>query len=265
MDGKKETGKLEGFSFVFEPVEDSVTIEKVKKQKKDGPAFVARYITPDDINDSPDDWGDDNLFLVGYHRDFSVDRGQRELVTIFKESEFKKDNGYSGRAYADGYGWKSYEEAKAAGLINKQVRRGRYVPGISQELAQCIARGGKYEDGSENSEAKEYCKKYRIFGLEAYIHGGVVLALSHEGNFPDRRWDVSQLGLVFVSKEEWKTRKKARKAAQGLIETWNQYLSGDVYTIVREDYDKEKNQINYDCVGGYYGREYAFKAVKTEV
>lgn len=67
------------------------------------------------------------------------------------------------------------------------------------------------------------------FGLEAYIHSGVQLALSSEGNFPDRRWDVSQLGLVFVSKKEWPTIKAARKAALGLIENWNDYLSGNVY------------------------------------
>ena len=102
-------------------------------------------------------------------------------------------------------------------------------------MAQDIARGGKYEDGSENSEALQYCKDYHIFGLEAYIHSGVVLALSREGNFPDRQWDVSQLGLVFVSKKEWKTRAKAREAALGLIEYWNSCLSGEVYGFVIED------------------------------
>ena len=227
------TEELEGFSFVFEPVEGSVQIEKVKKQEKDGPAFVARYITPDDCNESPDDWGDDNLFLVGYHRNFWVE-GPR----IF----YKLPEGQKRDPQDEGH------------LL------------VTEDNAKALWRKSKKESEANGYEwPEELAKKYHTFGLEAYIHSGVSLALSYEGNFPDRRWDVSQLGLVFVAKEEWKTRKKARKAAEGLIETWNQYLSGDVYTIVREDYDQEKNQIKYDCVGGYYGREYALKAVKTEV
>lgn len=249
----------DGFEFTFKPVEDTVTISKTET------GFEARYLVRDNDTISPDEDGDDGLFLVGYHRDFTVDRGQRQLVKIFKEEDFKKDNGYNGRVYADGYGWKSKKEAQKAGLINKEVRRGNYVPGISKELAQAIANNGKYEDGSVNDEAKDYTKKYHIFGLEAYIHGGVALALSNEGNFCDRRWDVSQLGLVFVSKAEWKTREKAREAARGLIETWNQYLIGDVYGIVKETYDKDKEQLDHEACWGFYGEEYALKALKTDI
>jgi hypothetical protein len=137
--------------------------------------------------------------------------------------------------------------------------------GISQELAQAIAAGGKSQDFDEclNDEAKDYCKKYHIFGLEAYIHSGVSLSLSHEGNFPDRQWDVSQLGLVFASKKEWKSRAKARKAALGLIETWNCSMSGDVYGCVREEYDQDKKQIKEDSCWGFYGYKYAIEELKT--
>lgn len=206
-------------------------------------------IFQDDYAESPEDWKDEGLFLVAYHRNFTVDRGQRELVTIFNEEDFKKDNGYQGRVYADGYGWKSYEEAKEQNLINKQVHRGRYVPGISEGLAECIANGGKYEDGSINDEAKDYLKKYHVFGLEAYIHSGVSLSLSRQGNFPDRRWDVSELGLVFVAKNEARTRAKAQKLARGLISTWNQYLSGAVYGFKLENAVEEE----IDSCWGYYG------------
>jgi hypothetical protein len=161
-------------------------------EKKDG---LTLNIYRDEHEMSPDEDGDDGLFLVGYHRDFTVDRK------------------------------------------------------VSQGLAQCIARGGKYEDDSENSEALDYIKKYHIFGLEAYIHSGVVLALSSEGNFPDRQWDVSQLGLVFASKKEWRMRKSARKAALGLIETWNDYLSGNVYGFVIED----EGGTHYDSCWGFSG------------
>lgn len=201
---------------------------------------------------SPDEWGDDGLFLVGYHRDFSVDRGQRGLVRIFKRKDFKKDNGYNGRVYADGYGWKNYAQAKKEGLIDKEVRQGAYVPGISKHLAQCIANSGlDPETGETNEEAKDYIKKYHIFGLEAYIHSGVVLALSREGNFVDRQWDVSQLGLVFVSKKETQSRKKAHRLALGLIEGWNDYLSGNVYGFLIEDPFGEESCGSWGFYGNY--------------
>jgi len=191
---------------------------------------------------SPDEDGDDGLFLVGYHRNFTVDRGQRALVPICTDETFADGQ----RHYLDAKSrWYSYDEAKKEGLIDKETRRGEYTPGISQSLAQNIARGGKYEDGSVCDEAAEYVRKYHIFGLEAYIHSGVVLALSREGGFPDRQWDVSQLGLVFAAKKEWRMRKSAEKAARGLVSTWNDYLSGNVYGYVVEP--------GGDSCWGHYG------------
>ncbi len=100
-----------------------------------------------------------------------------------------------------------------------------------------------------NEVADRFAKTHHIFDLEAYIHSGVRLALSGEGNFPDRCWDVSQLGYVFASKSEWKTRKEARKAALSLVETWNDYLSGDVWGYVVEDDDGNC----LDACWGFYG------------
>lgn len=94
-----------------------------------------------------------------------------------------------------------------------------------------------------------YEKTHHIFGLEAYIHSGVRLALSQKGNFPDRQWDVSQLGYVFASKEEWKTRKSAECAALGLIETWNDYLAGNVYGYQVKDSEGE----HIASCWGFYG------------
>ena len=146
----------------------------------------------DDDSESPDKWEDDGVFLVAFHRDFSVER-----------------------------------------------------EGYSKGLVSSIFNNGRYEDDSINYEAREVMKKYHIFGLEAYIHSGVTLALSKEGNFVDRQWDVSQLGCVFIVKKETKTRPKARKLARCLINTWNEYLHGEVYGY------------NSDAGGcwGFYGEE----------
>lgn len=56
--------------------------------------------------------------------------GKKENI-IFKDEDFKKNNGYNGRVYEDGYGWKSYGEAKEAGLLNKKRIQPFSYPGKS--------------------------------------------------------------------------------------------------------------------------------------
>ena len=150
----------------------------------------------DENAESPDEWGDENLFLVGYHRDFCVERD--DIIT-------------------------------------------------KQELIDCFTDPKRLEE-IELQVVKNTKKKYHIFGLEAYIHSGVSLALSYKGNFPDRRWDVSQLGAVLCAKAEWKTEKKARTMALSHIKTWNDYLMGNVYGYVIEDKDE-----HIDSCYGFYG------------
>lgn len=153
-----------------------------------------------DMDDrGPEEWADEGLFLVGFHRDFSVQRdgyGVEIVRALFDKDEITEDN---------------------------------------------------------RDEVKRIKRQYHIFGLEAYIHSGVCLALSNEGNFVDRQWDVSRLGAVFVSKNEWNTKIKARKAALGLIETWNQSLSGDVYGYSIE---------GADSCWGFYGMDAVKEAAK---
>lgn len=205
----------EGFEFVFEPIEDTIKVKKIET------GFEVRYLAYGEYSNSPDEDAGENLFLVAYHRNFTVDRGKR---------------------------------------ID-----GRWTPGISQELAQCIERGGKYKNGSDCDEAKDYRRKYHVFRLEAYIHSGVSLALADEGDFPDRNWDVSYLGLVFASKKEWRLRKNAKKAAERLIEDRNLYLTGEDYNIVKETYNENKKRLSYDCVCGYQGKEWALEALETDI
>jgi hypothetical protein len=111
---------------------------------------------------------------------------------------------------------------------------------------ECIA---LFRDDKKDSDYRaDIAKKYHVFGLEAYIHSGVRLALSNEGNFCDRQWDVSKLGCVFVSKEEW-----------------NMYLSGDVWGVVVEEYDQDKKQIDQDSCWGFYGQEYAQEEMESQL
>jgi len=59
----------DGFEFTFEPIEDTVKIEKI-----DDKGYETKYLTRDEDPVSPQEWEDDNLLLVHYHRDFWLDR-----------------------------------------------------------------------------------------------------------------------------------------------------------------------------------------------
>lgn len=143
----------------------------------------------DEDAQSPQESGDDSLFLVGFHRDFYV--------------------------------------------LPPGVKRG----------------SGRNDEAIFEDEREKRAKTHWIFGLEAYIHGGVSLSLSNQGNFPDRRWDVSQLGAVFVQKKYWRLRAKAEAAARSLINQWNNYLSGNVYGYQIEGLPSGE----IDSCSGFYG------------
>jgi len=149
-------------------------------------------------DDSPDDWGNEDVFLVAFHRDFDVRR-----------DGFDKDD----------------------------------------------IRGILFEDWEKTERSKEIEKEYWVFGLEAYIHSDVVLSLVESHRlFPDRRWDVSYLGAVLVRKKDFRLSKSAYKAAEGLVETWNQNLSGDVYGYSIDFGDE------HDSCWGFYGMEAVVEA-----
>jgi len=122
---------------------------------------------------------------------------------------------------------------------------------ITKDEARAIITG-EIDDttGYYTHNIKELKRKYHFFGLEAYIHSGVNLSLSYEGNYPDRRWDVSQLGLVLVSKSKAKSREKARKLARELLEVWNDCLSGNVYGFITTDEEAGKD---IDSCWGFIG------------
>jgi hypothetical protein len=164
-------------------------------------------IYQDDCQDSPGDWGDESIFLVGFHRNFWV-TGPNDM---------------------------------------------------KQETAQEIYRQLAGEGDPENQvTAADYIRDYYIFGLEAYIHSGVRLAFRDCGEFPDRGWDVSNVGFVFIKKEIVKDKESASKSAAGLIESWNDYLSGNVYgyQITKPktcEHCGHTEDVFIDCCYGFYG------------
>ena len=108
-------------------------------------------------------------------------------------------------------------------------------------------------------------KDYHIFILSSYIHSGVSLSLGYNKGDSYTFWDTSHIGVVLISKKLAKTKEKATKFAQSLIDTYNQGLSGDVYCLVKETYNKDKEQIDYDTLGGCYDYQEALKCLETEI
>jgi len=193
---KKVTYQVEDFETTFEPIEDSITIEKTKE------GYTMKYLVRDDIPLSPREW--DNLgTMVCFHRRY--DLGDKHDYTV--------------------------------------------------------------------EDIKELVKREDIISLPLYLydHSGISMRTYPHGHHV--AWDCGQVGYIFVTKERIKkeygkvtkkTIEKAIEVLKGEVENYDQYIQGDVYCCVVETYDKEKNHLDYDVVGGYYGVDYALQALKEE-
>lgn len=81
--------------------------------------------------------------------------------------------------------------------------------------------------------------------------------LEHLGMY--YRFDSRPSGVLRVPLDFTDT----KAAAVSLLEEYTSWVNGDVYGIVREDFDAEGNQIGYESVWGFIGSEYAESAIKN--
>ncbi len=97
-----------------------------------------------------------------------------------------------------------------------------------------------------------------------YQHGGTCIRTS-PFSCP---WDSGPLGYAFITKERareefgWKRITKEReeqlaKYIEGEVETFNQYVSGDVYGFITKKGDEE-----IDSCWGFYGEDYCIEQAK---
>ena len=123
-------------------------------------------------------------------------------------------------------------------------------------------------------EVREYAKETNslLFPLYMYDHSGIALSLSNSQYPFIDIWDSGQLGYVLVDREKAlkeysqkiltkKLKQKIHEVIQGEVNTYNQYLSGDVYGYKVIDKDGEE----IDSCWGYYGMEYAIEEAKSIV
>ena len=120
------------------------------------------------------------------------------------------------------------------------------------------------EDNGEEGDlqrAKNIAHKLNIIlPLFVYEHSGITM---NTGGF-SCPWDSGQAGYIYMSLEDVRseysckrvskqTRAKVEKYLTGEVETYDNYLTGNVYgfTITREDADGE--EIDVDSCWGYFG------------
>jgi len=127
---------------------------------------------------------------------------------------------------------------------------------------------------STPDEAIAYVRQTRslLFNLYMYDHSGIALSLSNNHYPFNDRWDAGQLGVILVDREKAlkefgkkrlteQLKQKIRQIIEGEIETYNQYLSGDIYGyVVSSDNDEQ-----IDSCWGYYGQDDCLNEAKSIV
>ena len=109
---------------------------------------------------------------------------------------------------------------------------------------------------------QEIEKKYHIYPVSAYIHSGIHLSIGTADSPMDAGgWDTSHVGAVLVDKKWGGDR--CDKVAEQHVQYWNQYLSGDIYGIVKETYTKNKERIEADALWQYFGWELALTELEA--
>ena len=115
-----------------------------------------------------------------------------------------------------------------------------------------------YSRLSGNLDTYPYDEEYYIYPVYAYIHSGVRLSLSNNSD----NWDTSYSGFILVSKEA----NNPTVIAEDLINTWNMYLSGEVYcyTIYNKIICDKCNHVEYEEIESCYGF-YGYEDCENEV
>ena len=99
---------------------------------------------------------------------------------------------------------------------------------------------------------EEWEKTHHVYKLNALIHGDVRLSITSDLKQYYMGFDSGQIGFLLVTRDESEI-PEPQKYAEGMVEEWNQYLSGDVWGFTIED--GEGNHI--DSCWGFYGFDYA--------
>lgn len=101
-------------------------------------------------------------------------------------------------------------------------------------------------------DGADHVKDYHVFMLGVNDGPYTILYLGSELAPPDGDDDDDTdagPGYVYVSRKEWPDAGAARKAADALVDEWNDYLAGNVYGYVVKDADGEQVESCWGFIG----------------
>jgi len=119
------------------------------------------------------------------------------------------------------------------------------------------------EEAEKMVKGKDICVSLPLY---LYDHGGITMST---GSF-SCKWDSGQVGWIFVTKEQVRKEynvkritkdivKKVTRVLEGEVETYNQYLTGDVYgyrvSKITECNMGCEHKEQVDSCWGFYGEE----------
>jgi len=112
--------------------------------------------------------------------------------------------------------------------------------------------------------------KILAFPLYLYDHGGLTIKTgSFHGLLPQGhvQFDSMQVGWIYVTKEEWKaegiTKEQADEQLQSEVETYNDYLTGNVYGYIAHEPNGDELHSCWSFFGDYH--KYMLPEVKGEI
>jgi hypothetical protein len=115
-----------------------------------------------------------------------------------------------------------------------------------------------YGSWDEMQEALDNQYKW-VYPVFMYDHGGLAFSI----NSFDCKWDSGQVGFI-VSDEG--TPEEAYKWAKSELETYGQYVNGEVYGVrVFEDTEEIDSSYEYYASYGYYGYDHEASGLKDEL
>jgi len=148
-----------------------------------------------------------------------------------------------------------------------------------------------YSDEEYAEEVADWQKErdeWIVFPVSAYIHSGIALSLGNGSG-----WDTSNCGFVFIKRDDWgssmddegysftrdgkTTVTTWRKLAKQHVNTWNQYLQGEVYGYMiegpeelqqdrcphcKEVLSESVEREELESVWGFFGLEYCIEEAK---
>lgn len=110
-----------------------------------------------------------------------------------------------------------------------------------------------------------------LLPLRLFDHSGLSMSIGYGAHeFDPGGWDSGQVGWIYATREtilkEWgkgnritaKARKQAEDYLRGEVETFDQYLTGDVWGFIVEDDDGN----HLDSCWGFYGSDYCEQEAK---